>query len=238
MELIWKYLPGPTPTPSFWFWHHPFPTGDLWCQARKNEACIHLFFMIYNLYFFRKTEIEKSIPLGHLIATLLSSSSLDHILDPVPHTLLHPSIQEAWIRKLAEVQLFPNQSRAAGRQTPGIWKVLYTEDIQLCVWIRQPVYVCLSEGGKGQTVGVGHTVSQPSDTWVDSMFQILEQASKSNRTFWVGKGLNICLGSAGNLPVCTKTQTKGWDECLSSPASHETVSWEFLGKFGWKLANV
>lgn len=38
--------------------------------------------MIYNLYFFRKTEIEKSTPLGHLIATLLSSSSLDHILDP------------------------------------------------------------------------------------------------------------------------------------------------------------
>lgn len=37
--------------------------------------------MIYNLYFFRKTEIEKSTPLGHLIATLLSSSSLDHILD-------------------------------------------------------------------------------------------------------------------------------------------------------------
>lgn len=223
MELIWKYLPGPAPTPSFWFWHHPFPTGDLWCKARKNEACIHLFFMIYNLYFFRKTEIEKFIPLGHLIATLLSSSSLDHILDPVPYTLLHPNTQETWIRKLAEVQLFPNQSKAASRQTPGIWKVFYTEDIQLYVWVRQSVYVCMSEGKKRQTVGVGLTVIQPCDTWVDPMFQILEQASKSNRTFWAGKGLNICLGSAGNLPVCTKN-SKGWDERLSSPASHETVS--------------
>lgn len=76
--------------------------------------------MIYNLYFFRKTEIEKSTPLGHLIATLLSSSSLDHFLDPLPYTLLHPSTQEAWIRKLAEVQLFPDQSRAVSRQMPGI----------------------------------------------------------------------------------------------------------------------
>lgn len=51
------------------------------------------------------------------------------------------------------------------------------------VWVRQSVYVCMSEGEKRQTVGVGLTVTQPYDTWVDPMFQILEQASKSNRTF-------------------------------------------------------
>lgn len=50
--------------------------------------------MIYNLYFFRKTKIEKSIPFGHLIATPLSSSSLDHILEPLPHVLLLPSTKE------------------------------------------------------------------------------------------------------------------------------------------------
>lgn len=87
--------------------------------------------MIYNLYFFRKTEIEKSIPLGHLIATLLSPSSLDHILDPVPHTLLHPSIQEAWIRKLAEVQLFPNQGQQADRRQ--VFERSYTQRIYKCV---------------------------------------------------------------------------------------------------------
>lgn len=76
--------------------------------------------MIYNLYFFRKTKIEKSILLGHLIATLLSSFYLDHILDLLPYTLLDPSTQETRIRKLAEVQLFPDQSRAASRQTTGI----------------------------------------------------------------------------------------------------------------------
>lgn len=42
---------------------------------------------------------------------------------------------------------------------------------------------CQIEGGKGQTVGVGHTVSQSCDSWVDPLFQVLEQASKSSRTF-------------------------------------------------------
>lgn len=42
---------------------------------------------------------------------------------------------------------------------------------------------CQSEGERRQTVGVGHTVSQPCDIWIDLMFQILEQAFKSNRTF-------------------------------------------------------
>lgn len=47
MELIWKYLPGPAPfTLLFGFDITHFQLGHLWCQAGKNEACIHLFFMI------------------------------------------------------------------------------------------------------------------------------------------------------------------------------------------------
>jgi hypothetical protein len=90
--------------------------------------------------------------LGHLIATLLSFSSLDHILDSIPYTLLHPNTQEAWIRKLVEVQLFPNQSREASRQTPSVRKAIYTEDIKLSESDNLSLSACQSEGTRGPTI--------------------------------------------------------------------------------------
>lgn len=142
MELIGKYLPGPTPTPSFWFWHHPFPTVDLWCQARKNEACIHLLFMIYNLYFFRKTEIEKSTPLGHLIATLLSSSSLDHILDP---TSIYTCSSQYTGSMDKEVGRSPAVSRSAkgSKQTDARYLKGLIHRGYTTVCLDQTVFLCL-----------------------------------------------------------------------------------------------
>lgn len=141
--------------------------------------------MIYNLYFFRKTEIEKSTPLGHLIATLLSSSSLDHILDP---TSIDTSSSQYTGSMDKEVGRSPTVSPISQGQQADRRQVFerpYTQRIYNCVSGSDSLSMsaCQIEGGKGQTVGVGHTVSQPCDTWVDPLFQILEQASKSSRTF-------------------------------------------------------
>lgn len=46
MEFIWNHPPGPTPPFLFGFWHHPFPPGNFWCHARKNEEWVLLFFMM------------------------------------------------------------------------------------------------------------------------------------------------------------------------------------------------
>lgn len=240
MELIWKYLPGPAPLyPFFLVLTSPISNcGSLVPSQKEWGMYTHLFFMIYNLYFFRKTEIEKSTPLGHLIATLLSSSSLDHILDP---TSIDTSSSQYTGSMDKEVGRSPTVSPISQGQQADRRQVFerpYTQRIYNCVsgWDGLSMSACQIEGGKGQTVGVGHTVSQPCDTWVDPLFQILEQASKSSRTFWVGKDLNICPSSAGNLPVCIK---KNSDEGLRRTSFLSCLPWDsLLGILGWKLANM
>lgn len=122
-----------------------------------------------------------------------------------------------------EVGRGPTVSKSVkGRQMPGIQKTLSTEDIQLCIWIRWFVYVCMSEWGRERAncrSGSKMTHNSPVQ-WHLALTRCFRFWSKhpcqSNRTFHVDEDLNICLSSADSLSVCTKTQTKGWDEHLSS----------------------
>lgn len=109
--------------------------------------------MVYNLYFFRKTKSEKAIPFRHLIATSLSSSSLDHILAPLPHTLLHPSTQRTWIKKEVGRSPTASQSVKGSKQTDTRYlkDLLHRGYTTVSGSYGLSMSACQREGGRGQT---------------------------------------------------------------------------------------
>lgn len=116
--------------------------------------------MVYNLYFFffRKTKSEKAIPFRHLIATSLSSSSLDHILAPLPHTLLHPSTQRTWIKKEVGRSPTASQSVKGSKQTDTRYlkDLLHRGYTTVSGSYGLSMSACQREGGNRHTVGASY----------------------------------------------------------------------------------
>lgn len=157
------------------------------------------------------------------------SSSLDHILEDLLLCIfLHPSTQKSIDKEVGRSLPVSQSVKGSKRTNARYSKDLYTQRRYTCV---SGSMVCICPHirvREGQTSAVGlryHTVPSQLTPGLTRYFRSWSKhPCQSNRTFWVDEDLNICLRSAGNLSVWTKSQTKGWDRHLSSPASHEIAS--------------
>lgn len=231
MEFLWNHPPGPTLLLLFGFditYFHPGIFGAMPKRMRNVHASSS---WEYNLYFFRKTKIEKLPHLGIVIPTAFPSSPTPHLADPPAFAILLHHIKDT-DQEVAERPAVSGSVKGSEQIDSR-----YAEDLtpRRCYCMSWPDCVCVcvyhwgTEGGNwggSEMMQQTHTqFPQPSDAWVDQMG--LEQAARpeeQNFLSWRLKHLPEV-----RRPFAFLVQKLRWKTEMNVfplPTSHKISSWK------------